>query len=205
MTPGTPRRFRFQRPLVAVALLLAVTAGGSVLDSQPAQSMSFREGISVSNYPFQPDDWTATGQRADVVVIGVIEQVGPARWTTPDGQPASLVQLQSNPAVQVRTPAQVVIERTFKGDPSASVITFSFLGGYVGDVTVLTDELETITEGRRVLLFLEHAPAGSPVHVVDSGLYPAAWLTVTGDTAVGPLYDVPLATVVEQLESLEGA
>ncbi len=159
------------------------------------------------SYLTQPTDFSKLKERSDVVVMGVISQVHSPAWATPGNEgpengiaPEHLI--GDVPAYQIRTPVQFDVKETFKGDVPDS-IQFSFMGGRVGDVALITDESKNVyTKDAALIVFLSEGDKGGPSsHVNSEGrLWPRGYLTVLDeDTARGPVREVALKDVLEQL------
>lgn len=93
--------------------------------------------------------------KASVIVIGRVQQVGPARWTTPDGKrPHNPFALDSQ--ATIFRPVVLEVERYLKGEQPAREFVLYALGGVVGQdsVTWTADDVVEFVEGARVLVFL---------------------------------------------------
>jgi hypothetical protein len=155
--------------------------------------------ITLESYVGQPEDFTSIAKSADIVVEGVVEELLPTRWTTPNGKAPAV--LTDDPHQQIRTPVRLSVTRVFKGDPVGKMITFSFLGGRVDDIAMVTERHHEVYQpGNKIILFLYRTNPGSAPSMVDAGgLTPSMPLMIQGDVAHGPLYDVPLADLEQQI------
>lgn len=151
----------------------------------------------------QPDDFSAEFKRSDIVVEGVIQQLYPARWTTIDGAaPEKLTpDVLKDLSIHIRTPVELAVKRVFKGDSVGDTLKFSFVGGRVGDTAYVFDWNYVFEKGTRVIVFLAKGEVGDAAHKVEAqGLYPQMHLVVKGGLAQGPIKDVPLKELVQQLQ-----
>ncbi len=154
-------------------------------------------------YVGQPDDFSAELGRSDLVVEGVLDELYPARWTTVDpAGPGSITkEIAKNVAIHIRTPVRLSVKRVFKGESVGDVIKFSFVGGRVGDTAQVFTWNEVFEEGSRIIVFLGKGEPGSAAHNVDpQGLYPRMHLVVKGDVAQGPIKDIPMTELLQQLQ-----
>ncbi|MGH7964031.1 MAG: hypothetical protein ACRERD_19795, partial [Candidatus Binatia bacterium] len=129
-------------------------------------------------------------QRADIVVEGVIEELLPATWTTPNGHAPTTVHeeaiklTQQNPLIQIRTPIRLRVERMFKGETEriGNELGFSVVGGRVGDVAVVNETtLPLFKPGTRIVAFLHIGEPDSPAALAyPSALWPSRFLIVEG-------------------------
>ncbi len=202
-----PHRIGLRLNLV-LSILIAAAGTYYVLEQHPVPAAPTSPTgqqpahvMTIHHYPGQPETWTALTQDADVVVEGVVERVLPARWTTPDGN-APTTLYQSDSAVHIRTPVRLRVTRVFKGQPVPASLVFSFLGGQVGDATWASEEQEIYQPGTRLLVFLYRGQVGSPPAQIDPGaLFPSIPLVIEGDVAHGPIKDIPVADLVQQIQA----
>lgn len=156
--------------------------------------------VAVDSYPVQPDNWTLEADRVDIVVEGIVKEVLPAKWTTPDGKPASARAQGHNPSYQIRTPVRIDVQRAFKGAQPGRSLVFSFNGGRVDTATVVSENSDLYKPGARLLLFLNRGQPGTPAHVAHpSGLWTSMAFAVDDGVLHGPIEDVPVSEVVTQL------
>ena len=102
--------------------------------------------------------------------------------------------------IHIRTPAQLTVLRVFKGASVGETLKFSFPGGTVGDTVFVHAWNDVLEEGATVIVFLSKGAADSPPKKVEEqGLFPRMHLLVKGNMVEGPLKEVPLANIVEQL------
>ncbi len=120
-----------------------------------------------SRMPYEPKEAT---ERASIVVLGTVRQVGPARWTTPDGKrPANPHGQDVSTADYIFTPVLVTVEQYLKGKHASVDVLLEAYGGTVGQDSVehVGDDLYTFKQGDRVVVFLEKKANKSQVQAVD--------------------------------------
>ena len=159
-------------------------------------------GVSTSAYGGQPDDFSKAVERADVVVRGVLTQVNPPKWSTADGSvPADLDSAEVKDwSVHIRTPVEMSVKSVFKGDGIGETITFSFVGGQVGDVTETFEWNDVLEKDAEVIVFLSKGVEGSPARNVEpEGYFPRMHLVIDGDEVHGPTKTIRLADLLDQL------
>ncbi len=92
------------------------------------------------------------------------------------------------------------MERVFKGNPE-DALKFSYMGGQVGDTVEYFEWNDVIQEDARLIVFLAKAENDSPAHRVDTGgLFPEFHLLVKDNVARGPVAEIPMGELVEQLK-----
>ena len=64
---------------------LAVLGGGGEKHNLSSDRPSVENVITVSSYLGQPDDFSRMFSTSEIVVMGVIDELYDARWTTSDG------------------------------------------------------------------------------------------------------------------------
>lgn len=104
-----------------------------------------------------------SAKAADKIALATVTAVGPARWSTPDGQrptgatPQNVLSLQA----EIYTPITVQVSRGFKHATAGDTLTFAVPGGKVGPdlYTVRTEPQYQLGEA---LLILLDAPAALP-------------------------------------------
>lgn len=184
---------------------LAVSGGGAENDGLSSDAPGRPENvIEVSGYFGQPDDYSREFAKSETVVMGLITHLSDAKWTTSDSvAPEELTrEVLKNSAIHIRTPAVLDVTQVFKGQVSkGDPVKFSFPGGKVGDTAFVHGWNEVLEEDATVIVFLSRGGDGSPSKLVqESGLFPTMHLLVRGDMVEGPLKEVPLADIVEQLK-----
>lgn len=202
-----PHRLDFRLSLV---LSLLIAASGTYyalahrpMPAVPAQQMGGQAThlTSIHAYTGQPDTWTALTQDADVVVEGIVERMLPARWTTPDGAAPKTPQ-RTDPTVHIRTPVRLTVTRVFKGQRVPASVIFSVPGGQVEDAALAAEEMEIYKPGTHLLVFLYRGQAGSPPAQIDPGaLFPSMPLVLEGDVAHGPIKDIPVVDLMQQIHA----
>ena len=206
--------------IVGVALAIFGSAVYYAYVSNHADPVRYPSGIPswawgatnitlTDSYPSQPDDFTNTMGRADVVVAGVISEVYPSQWAMPDNQgpPGGEItpeHLTSQGATyQIRTPVQFDVKEVFKGADIPDSIKFSFVGGRVEDTAFIQDQnMDVYKENATLIVFLSKGEPDGPSSYVnpERRLWPRNYLVVTGENKVrGQTREVPLAPILEQL------
>lgn len=89
---------------------------------------------------------------ATVIVVGVVESVGDARWSTPDGNPPGNLR-----DATIYRPVRFRVERTLKGDVTET-LEFRVLGGRVGNIGMTADDFPDFQPGERDVLFMTDSP-----------------------------------------------
>ena len=181
---------------------LAVLGGGEEKHNLSGDMPDVENVITVSSYFGQPDDFSRVFSASEIVVMGVIDELYDARWTTSDGvAPAEITaEVMKDSTVHIRTPAQLTVRRVFKGDSVGETLKFSFPGGTVGDTAFIHAWNDVLEEGATIIVFLSKGAEDSPPKKVEEqGLFPRMHLVVNGDMVEGPLKEVPLADIVKQL------
>ena len=182
---------------------LAVLGGGAERHSLSSDMPDVENVITVSSYFGQPDDFSRMFSVSEVVVMGVIDQLYDAKWTTSDGvAPGEIAaDVMKDSTIHIRTPAQLTVKRVFKGDSVGETLKFSFPGGTVGDTAFVHAWNDVLEEGATVIVFLSKGADDSPPkRVEEQGLFSRMHLVVKGDMVEGPLKEIPLADIVEQLK-----
>lgn len=115
-----------------------------------------------------PPNATVSTQFATYVIDGTVRQVGPARWTTPDGRrPANPWAVDNRHTIF--TPVLVQVADYLRGTDVTSEVLVYAIGGAVGQDSVAydSDDLYTFREGERVILFLNPMRAVLPIQTVN--------------------------------------
>ena len=142
--------------------------------------------VTISSYSMQTDDLRALAQKSDLVVEGIIKEVRPSVWTTPDGLPPADVSLiLNNLNIQLRTPILVSVDHSRKGDVVGDLL-FTTIGGESSQYKVEVEDDQPIAVGSRVVIFLSKAPADAGPWAKISPYYPQLYFVVNGDKLVGP-------------------
>ncbi len=169
----------------------------------PQYAVGAEKIIHTIPYVGQPDDFSRALESSELVVEGVIDHLYPARWTTTDPAGPGVVtkEVAKDASVQIRTPVQLSVKQVFKGESVGDTLKFSFVGGRVGDTALIYAGNETFEEGSRIIVFLGKAEHGSPPHNVEpDALYPRLHLVVKGNVAQGPIKDIPMEELLQQLQ-----
>ena len=203
-------------PLVvfSAVIALAVAAVGSYYGFVVRDDSSARHGlpqyaveaanvIATNVYLGQPDDFSSELERSDLVVEGVIDELYPAQWSTIDGAaPGTITRdIVKDLAIHIRTPVQLSVKRVFKGESVGDTLKFSFVGGRVGDTAHVYEWNDVFEQGTRVIVFLAKGGPGNAAHNVESqGFFPRMHLVVKGDFAQGPIKEIPIKELLQQLQ-----
>ena len=182
---------------------LAVVDSGTDKHSPSSNIPDVQNVITMSGYVGQPDDFSQVFSKSEVVVMGVIDQLYDAKWTTSDGvAPTEITsEVMKDSTIHIRTPAQLSVKQVFKGNSVGDTLKFSFPGGTVGDTAFVHGWNDVLEEGATVIVFLSKGADDSPPkRVEEQGLYPRMHLVVKGDMVQGPLKEVPLSDILEQLK-----
>jgi hypothetical protein len=136
---------------------------------------------------------------AELIVIGTVSKVGPARWTTPDGKrPANPWAADNHD--YIFTPVSIKVETVVKGDNPGGEVQVSGYGGSVGNdsLTWAGDDLYHFVQGERVMLFLFRGDAPKPQSLAALHLWDVhERFTITkGNRAVNTYQDLPLDEVL---------
>ena len=98
---------------------LAVLGGCAEKRSLSNDRPNAENVITFSPYIGQPDDFSRMFSVSEIVVMGVIDQLYDAKWTTSDGvAPEEITaDVMKDPTIHIRTPAQLTVTRVFKENP----------------------------------------------------------------------------------------
>ncbi len=152
----------------------------------------FNQIVSV----YRTSEITPSTNKASVIILGSVTEVGRARWTTPDAQRPADPRSTDNPSTIFR-PIRVHVQTVVKGTYSDEEISLYGLGGMVGhdSMTWLGDDLHTFNVGDRVLIFLNQYPTTPEINgsmlweLIDK-------FTILDDRAVNTYKNLPLEEVV---------
>jgi hypothetical protein len=99
---------------------------------------------------------------AAAVVIGTVQQILPARWTTVDGLRPADPRAPANRET-IFTPVLLTPQQYLKGSRPDSVLTVAAFGGTVGQDSVdrQVDDIDKFQPGQRVIVFLVPQGLGS--------------------------------------------
>jgi len=160
--------------------------------------------IKMHGYTSQPEDLQPVTDLSTYVVEGVVKQVLPAQWTTPDKRrPLALQKALSDPDFQLRTPVRILVQTVYKGTNVPRTLLFTLPGGLEGDLKIQHEGAPELRPGMKILVFLSEAPPKAGPWARISRLYPQLYFVVDGDILHGPLKDVQRAEVQSKL--LQGA
>lgn len=129
-------------------------------------------------------------RESDVILIGEVQEIHPARWNTPDGKMPtdSTDNLQSDDTIYTDT--TVNVDQYLKNPLSSDEITVRIEGGAVDNVIVLTDYESHFTKGEMVLLYLNEGPSPligdiGPEHFTVTGHKQGKFTVTGGGKAIG--------------------
>ncbi|HEY0736851.1 MAG TPA: hypothetical protein VGD69_18170 [Herpetosiphonaceae bacterium] len=159
--------------LITLALALLVTRGSSpesrASDSSAAAQASganttdpIRSTINITRFPHIP----SAANESSVIVIGTVNSVLPARWTTADRR------RPANPHTAGHTifrPVIVDVEEYLKGENTRRTLQLDAWGGRIDDDVFeqLPDKLYEFQAGEQVVVFLKELEQGSLPFTVD--------------------------------------
>ena len=203
MTQERNHKPRFRLLLGGVAALCLIAWSTAVLLDTQASVPLNQTVITLSGYNGTISDWVAEMEYADLVVEGTVQEVLAAQWATPQkNAPATQDELK-NPAVQIRTPVALLVERAYKGKVGAEVV-FSFVGGTIETTTMTAEGTEGIKPGAKLIIFLQQGASDNPATIVyPDGLFPSTLVWVENDIAYGATFNVPVAEIHKQLEGAQ--
>ena len=97
-----------------------------------------------------------TVESSELIIVGVVGTSYGSRWTTRNGQlPDGATRFTvASDDLYIHTDYPVKVEQTLKGAPSTTSVRVRLLGGQVGNDSLGTDEVDALSPGDRVLLFL---------------------------------------------------
>jgi hypothetical protein len=174
----------------SLGLSLLIAGLGTAWALRPALT------IETHAYTYQPDDLTPIAALSVYVVEGEVTGVLPSQWTTPDKRrPADVSQAIADPAIQLRTPVEISVERVYKGENVPKTLLFTLPGGREGNVEIGNSLGAELEPGTKIVIFLSEAPKDAGPWSLISPLYPQLYFVVEGDTLHGPLKDVSRANV----------
>lgn len=154
---------------------------------------------------YRISDVQASIQRAEVIFIGTVLEVGPARWTTVDGKRPANPHSPENKDTIFR-PVRVIAETHLKGIHKQTEFVLMAYGGVVGKDALewAGDDLQSFTPNERVLVFLSNPPQLSQ-YVASTKL--ALWklddkFTLTSDGMAFNTYKkMPLDQLLAEIQS----
>lgn len=99
-----------------------------------------------------------TIESSELIIVGVVGESYGSRWTTRNGQlPVGATRFTvARDDLYIHTDYPVTVEQMLKGAlaPSSATVRVRLLGGQVGNDSLETSEVDALTPGHRVLLFL---------------------------------------------------
>lgn len=169
--------------------------------STPKPSDPFNLGVIADGIPPSTEKST---KRSGIIVVGTIKQVGPARWTTPDGKRPANPHAADNKDY-IFTPVLLQVETYLKGRQLQTELTLLAFGGRVGQdsVTWESDRDKIFQEGERVVVFLERARPAHRIEVLDnrSLFWPLERYTIQEDSyATNRHSKLPLQQLLSEIQ-----
>lgn len=124
---------------------------------QPTPRAEDPWGLTIFADGFSPGP-KQSAEQADVVVLGTVKKVGPARWDTPDGTRPANPWAQNN-KYSIFTPVVLSVEQYLKGTQPGGEVTIYAVGGSVGldHVEYASNDLYKVQEGDRVIVCLSRS------------------------------------------------
>ena len=170
--------------------------------SLPSYAVGATQLFVTHAYLGQPNDYSNELHRSDIVVQGTIAEVMPSKWSSSDNvaPEADSKEAVKNIDAHIRTPVRMAVSEVFKGDDVGESLTFSFVGGRVGDTAHVYEWNDVFERDTELIVFLGSGEVGEPAKNVDgAGLYPTMHVVVKGDVVQGPLRDIPKDDFLAQL------
>lgn len=133
---------------------------------------------------------------SQIIILGTITELLPARWSTPDGQrPSNPCGVVQPPFPYIYTPVRVTVEQVLKGTITTTEIEVQLLGGTVGQDRRFNLSEAPAELGQRAVLFISMSGASS-----ISGRY----IVTNGNAteAVPPSRTVPLQQLISEIMAL---
>ena len=189
-----------RRWAVSLGLSLAILAAGAAwvvtfAGPPPAELLT-----SSTAYGIQPEDLGRVVDTADLIVEGVITEVYPAEWTTPDkNPPVDPARLLTDRSIQLRTPVLLEVSDVHKGDSVPGTVLFTAPGGATDELIVSSPLGIVFQPGQKIVAFLSKAPADAGPWAEISPLYPQLVLITEGGKAVGPERVLTRAELLSQI------
>lgn len=164
-----------------------------------------------------PAKWTTQDgkmpKEIENLLSGASKNEGPTDSSVSDSTPLPLLQPTSaptnaleadprglNPNHQIRTPVLFSVQKVFKGENVKDKIIFSVLGGTVDDVTMDAGE-GVYKPGAHLIVFLYRGkPDSAPAKAHVDALFPSMPLVIDGNIAHGPIRDISVVELVEQIQ-----
>jgi hypothetical protein len=137
---------------------------------------------------------------AQVIIVGVIVEVAPARWSTPNGQRPAMPPCGGQPPYDyIFTPVRVSVEQVVKGSISTSEIEVRLIGGTVGQDQLLMPQQAPLLAGERSVLF---------INVPNNSSIAGRYIVKPDGTAVEdvpPSRTFPLQQLLSEITAIIGA
>lgn len=187
---------------VGLSLALATLGTFWVLGQSPRLPASDLHGASA--YGVQPDHLGRVADTSDLILEGVVTEVYPSEWTTPDkNPPLRLADTLTDDRIQLRTPVLIDVDEVYKGEAVPGTLLFTLPGGRQGGVTVSSPFGMAPVKGDRIVVFLSKAPKEAGPWAEISPLYPQLFFVVDGQSLIGPDTTITYHKLAAQL-GIEG-
>lgn len=140
-----------------------------------------------------------------IVIVGRVQEVLPARWTTPDGKrPSNPHATTSDGSIRygIVTPITIAVEQNIEGQMNDQAITILIGYGVIGQDSVDqcgNADLEQFRVGERVLLFLG-GKGRSSVDVNAWGIYDRYTITPQNQ-AINEFQQLPLSEIIAKIQN----
>ncbi|HII02979.1 TPA: hypothetical protein HA351_15445 [Methanosarcinaceae archaeon] len=124
-------------------------------------------------------------KKSDLILIGSVKEILPARWSTPDGgQPENAIEALGRDEVIYRD-VVISVDEYLKNSLSSNEVVVRVLGGIVGNLGMDVEDEASFEPGEDVLLYLveDTSPATKdlkPEHFRVTGISQGKY-TLTGD------------------------
>ncbi len=154
---------------------------------------------------YRTSEITPSTNKASVIIVGVVQEVGSARWTTEDGQRPAAPHAPDRLHTIFR-PVRVHVQTVLKGAYPEETISLYGLGGAVGpdSVTWLGDDLHTFSAGDTVMVFLGQYPTTPSLD--GQVLWELAdKFTLREGQAINSFQSLPFQELVRAVSELAGA
>ncbi len=180
---------------------IKLTPVGSVVPLPTSNADApFNQIVSV----YRTSEITPSTTKAAVILLGRVQEIGSARWTTVDGQRPADPRSADSPYTIFR-PVRVQVDTVLKGTYADQAIQLYAIGGVVEADSVLWpgDDLYTFNAGELILIFVNQYPT-TPIlngsllwELVDK-------FTILDNQAVNTYNHRPLHDVVRTITTLVG-
>ena len=135
---------------------LPAAAPQATARSTPLPTVAPPYHVGVSGFGDPPP--SALVQHASLIVRGTVKQVGPTRWTTPDGKkPAGYDKAPAFGVYSIYRPIYLTVHELYKGQlEEQEIILFAPGGGYAEESLTYEDQAFHYRPGDGVVVFASH-------------------------------------------------